>query len=138
MPPYLAALYRKYDPDIPPEKELQEIFYALVASFGETYLIIDALDECKETPNLLDFILSIHKHKLPCCHILVASRQEQEICEALQSYGVTQIGLSSTNVNDDIKAYISHVLAHDQKLKKWDPKIKKEIEKSILMTADGM
>jgi hypothetical protein len=55
----------------------------MLRGFNQTFIILDALDECKEREELLGLIESIVNWKLEMLHLLAASWKENDIKETL-------------------------------------------------------
>ena len=109
---------------------------------GDTFFIIDALDECKEREKLLGLLRSIYEQKHPKLHILVTSRRESDIEESLE--GMTsdeaRICIQSKLVREDILTYIQDRLETDNSLKRFkrQPEIQEKIRETLIKKADGM
>lgn len=140
IPEGLATLYSnsldgRHQPTITsPTKILRNILTA----FRHAYIVLDALDECTEQDDLLSFIEEITDWKLDGLHILATSRQDQMTNERLASRISDSVDLQSAIVDLDIRVHIRERLRSDFSLKKWPPKVKEEIEKSLMEGANGM
>ena len=108
----------------------------------ETFFVIDALDECKEREKLLGLLGRIHEQKHPKLHILVTSRQELDIEDALEpmTNHEARICIQSELVQGDILTYIQDRLENDNSLKRFkrQPKIQEKIRQTLVEKADGM
>ncbi|KAI9868362.1 MAG: hypothetical protein M1813_005805 [Trichoglossum hirsutum] len=71
-------------------------------------------------------------------HILVTSRKEKDIEEALTPSLTDQICIEGAQVNSDIQLYIHEQLHNDSKLKKWPEKMREETEETLTGGANGM
>jgi hypothetical protein len=113
----------------------------MIQEFDEIFVILDALDECKERTELLEGIKKIAGWKKKP-HILVTSRREKDIEDSLDSLVNDQrkVCIQSALVNNDIRAYIQKRLQSDQNLKRWrnKPEVQMEIEAKLMGKADGM
>ena len=109
---------------------------------GEAFFVIDALDECKEREKLLGLLGRIQEQKYPKLHILVTSRQELDIEEALEpmTNHETRICIQSELVQGDILTYIHDRLENDNSLKRFKrhPTIQEKIRQTLVEKADGM
>jgi hypothetical protein len=105
----------------PTVDELLTALRQIVQEFDELYIILDALDECKEREELLVSIEEITGWKLGKLHILATSRGEKEIEESLGPFVNDQykICIQSALVNGDIRTYIHERLQTDRRLKRW-------------------
>lgn len=109
---------------------------------GDTYFIIDALDECKQRDKLLRLLNRIHEQKHPKLHILVTSRPELDIEKSLKAItsDEARICIQSTLVRKDILTYIQDRLETDESLERFKVQleIREEITRALMEKADGM
>lgn len=105
---------------------------------GESYVILDALDESKDREELLQWIQQVSNWRLQNVHILVTSRKENDIDDTLSSLLTGQICMQSTLIDADIVAFVRDKLVQDPKLKKWPDKVRAEIEATLIEGACGM
>ena len=122
--------------------ELLMTLQQIIQEFDETFIILDALDECKERQELLTDIDEIAGWKNEKLHMLATSRRENDIEESLEPLVNDQekICIQSALVNDDIRAYILERLRSDRRLRRWQkkPQVQQEIERTLMDKADGM
>jgi hypothetical protein len=87
----------------------------MTRTFDETYIILDALDECRERQELLDDIETFAEWRTERLHILATSRREKEIEERIEPliHDQGRICIQSALVNDDIRAYTHERLQTD-------------------------
>ncbi|KIL58686.1 hypothetical protein M378DRAFT_86080, partial [Amanita muscaria Koide BX008] len=135
-------LYRncKDGVDKPSGQQLEDLLKQLISGFKETYIVIDALDECKELQELLKLLKRIHGWQIGQCHLLVTSRKEQVIVKSLEHVAPKEIDLSlmPVEVDNDIKKYIDEVLEESEGLNSLDSELKKEIKELLKAKANGM
>jgi hypothetical protein len=110
----------------------------MIRGFQHAYVIVDALDECRDQEQLLALIKEIMSWKLGSLHILVTSRQEREIEDCVGPRTSARIDLHSALVDADIEAYIHENLRNDPKLRKWSTKVHGQIETALIEGAHGM
>ena len=114
----------------------------MIQAFDETFIILDALDECKERQELLEDTNGFAKWKTEKLHILSTSRREKDIEERIESFVNDQekICTQSDLVNDDMRAYVHGRLQTDGGLRRWqkEPEVQQEIERTLMDKADGM
>ena len=112
----------------------------VLSGFCNAYLIVDALDECTEQNELLDWIEEITLRKNGNVHLLVTSRQEREIEIRLQSLSPNRICLEKESVGQDIAMYLDWELRDDQQWKSWnrDARIRDKVRTALLQGAQGM
>lgn len=123
----------------PSMDSVQKCLNEILQGSGDTFLIIDALDECTQREELLDLLKRICSWKLPKVKILTTSRSEQDIEEVLRNL-TTCIGIQSAKLDADIRLYVDKRLALDPKLRKWsnNADLMEEIRLALVNGADGM
>ena len=122
----------------PTTEDLMVTLKCIVGSFQHVYVIIDALDECRDRQQLLPLIKEIIEWKLGNLHMLATSRQERDIEVCVGPLVSAQINLHSVQVNADIHTHLRERLQNDSKLKKWPAKIHGQIEAALMDGAHGM
>ena len=143
-PGALAALFSScMDGERQPTSDaLLTTLQQMIGEFKEVFVILDALDECKERQELLEDINEIAGWKSEKLHILATSRREKDIEESLSLLvsDKRKVCFQDEPVNDDIRAYIQKRLQTDQNLKRWrnKPEVQQEIETKLMDKADGM
>lgn len=114
----------------------------MTQEFDETFVILDALDECKEIQPLLEYIDEIVAWKIGKLHILATSRRENDIKESLEPLINDEniICIQSELVTNDIRTYIHERLLTDRRLRRWQkkPEVQREIETTLMGKAAGM
>lgn len=104
----------------------------------ETYIILDALDECVDRQELLKLVQDLHGWKIGSLHVLVTSRKERDIETALNLLCTGQISVHDAQDNRDIELYIDERLKTDPKLRMWPLKTREEINEKLKNDAHGM
>ncbi|KAF7365666.1 p-loop containing nucleoside triphosphate hydrolase [Mycena venus] len=125
--PY-ATLHQEYKlcdgQTVPTYLKLLEILEKLLRRLGDTYLILDALDECKAADHdrLVDFIRKLSGWSDFQLHVLVTS-QPRDIFEKafMLLQNLSQITIHAYTTSDDIRLYISNELASKSELQLWKP-----------------
>jgi hypothetical protein len=122
--------------------ELLEVLQQITLESSQSYIILDALDECANRAELMDTLETIAGWQLKKLHILVTSRRERDIEISLETLvdARNAIDLRTEMVDKDIRAYIDHRLSVDKNLKRWqkDRGIRQEIEAALMEKACGM
>ena len=122
-----------------PQNEIMlEILRQFICGFEDTYILIDALDECLEVEKVLMQIETLHRQGLKQLHLLVTSRQEQQITELLTPMEPMKVDMTCEAVDDDIENYINDMLQSSPGLKEWGITEKDDIRMALLEKADGM
>ncbi|KAF1982386.1 ankyrin [Aulographum hederae CBS 113979] len=144
IPVTLEALYTSCDQGNrqPLIDTLISVLRDMVLEFPQSYLILDALDECTQRDELLDILDQIAGWQLDGIHILVTSRKEQDIKSSLSVIVDPKlvIYLQSQVVDKDIRKFIHQKLSDDKSLKRWHKSIdiRQEIETALIQGAHGM
>jgi hypothetical protein len=113
---------------------LAATFQHMLGGFHETFLVLDALDECTEREELLALIKRIVGWKIGKLHTLFTSRREREIEDTLEPLITCQICIQSALVNADINIHLRERLQNDPKLKQWPVNVQMEIEATTSST----
>jgi len=103
----------------------------------KTMLLIDALDECEKREDLLSLLASL-RHETLQMNLLITSRNENDIHEALSEFPRLCIENFSSEVVEDIGLYINSRLDNDKKLQWLNPIIKSDIQRSLKTKANNM
>jgi hypothetical protein len=123
---------------MPSDDKLQDALRQLISGFDITYILIDALDECFNWEEILEFIETLKKWDLWKCHLLVTSRKEQQIVESIMAMKPMEVDMSQMPIDDDIEKYIDSMLHSSVELKKWKPNEKGLIKQVLIEKAKGM
>ena len=122
---------------------LLKLFQTMVQKAGEIWLVLDALDECRERNDgpgggLLPWIRGLRDTGLGI-HLLVTSRPEHDIQTAIESWAHIEEAIPLYNglIEGDINAYIR---ARTKAITRWQsrPDIQEKIESTLIQKADGM
>lgn len=87
--------------------------------FQDSYILLDALDECPrdyEREDVLKVIQVIRDWGLPSVHLLVTSRDQDDIRRSLKPLNDHEISLRNSGTNKDIANFVSYQLDNDPKL----------------------
>ena len=123
---------------MPLHDKLLEVLRQLICGFDIAYILIDALDECSDWEEILEFIETLHKWDLWQCHILITSRKEQQIVESMMAMKPIAVDMSQMPVDNDIEKYIDSMFHSSVELKKWGPGEKSLIKQELIEKAKGM
>jgi hypothetical protein len=106
--------------------------------FDNVFIVIDALDECTTTVELMEFLENVIRWKHMSLHLLVTSRRVVEIEEVLEGSVDASQSLAISNVDEDIKLYVSQILQKDKSFTRWDQESLLEINKVLTEGEHGM
>ncbi|KAI0154632.1 ankyrin repeat-containing domain protein [Xylariaceae sp. FL1272] len=131
----------------PTSDSLRAAFDSMIKEAENVHIVLDALDECPNrnehrSGGLLFWIQSFHQSH-PNVHLMLTSRPEQDIMDAIRNWSRDQVILSMQNnlVQEDIDAYIHGRLRGTGILsQRWRtrPDVQDEIEAALMEKADGM
>ena len=110
----------------------------MMDKFDHFYIIIDALDECEDRDELLQFIKTMKTWESSKHHVLVTSRKEKDIEDAIGSIVTGQICMESGSVDPDIRIYVEEKLKHDIRLDRWSEEVQREIMEVLMQGTAGM
>lgn len=123
-------------------KSLCATFKQIIEELTETFIILDALDECGEREELFDIINQIRQHNPQRTHMLLTSRLLPEIEEQVSPLvaPMDRVRVGGPSVDSDIESYINGRLQNDRDLKRWRklPDVQEEIRVTLTKKADGM
>jgi hypothetical protein len=140
LPDCVKILFeRQEDGAQPPrEKDLRAALASVIKSFSQVYLALDALDECTEREELMEYLDELLCADIEGLHLLSTSRQERDIAIGFDDHQPVKVGLEEEQVNGDIKLHIRSKLTRDLRLKRLTEPTKAEIEVALLDGAKGM
>ena len=136
-PDALLSLYQNYKNSTAPIRALIDCSKDLINEFQEVFVVIDALDECRDRPKLLDGINSMRESPNDILHLLVTSRHEEDLVAGLQPAHNDVVLLQGSHVDDDIRDFIHERLGEDSSMQKWINH-HEEIEQTLTDGANGM
>jgi hypothetical protein len=117
----------------------------MIQSTKETFVILDALDECTERRKLLDwlkelFTTSDQIDDLSHIRLLVTGRPEEELLSFIPRWigGEHCLPLSTEAVNADIRSYVATRVERDFKSKRHSQELVEQIHNRVGNGADGM
>ena len=135
----VKALYAQFHhgQQQPTTTALASTFEELVEGIGSSYVVIDALDECRERAGLLSYIAELAQNHIGL-KLLVTSRRETDIEFALRSAVKFQVCIQNKFVDADVQLHVQQQLNDDCRLRTWPPKVHDEIELTLVDRANGM
>jgi hypothetical protein len=110
------------------------------------YLIVDALDECPNTPSsptprekVLKVVEALIDSQLPNLRICVTSRTELDIKILLEPIAFRSVSLHDESGQiEDIENYVKSVINKDPRNRRWKPEDKQMVIDVLTNNADGM
>ena len=137
--PLQSAYYRSQNGQNQPTiEELSLLLRQIIKGFRSTYILLDALDECTEREDILNFIEVLMGWNIDSLHVLSTSRKESDIATSLEPLATCQQCIQSAAVDADIRVHVLERLSSDRELRKWPVDVQKEIEDALTKGAKGM
>jgi hypothetical protein len=110
------------------------------------YVIVDALDECPNTPDLLSprekllmLLKDLIDSKLQNLRVCLTSRPEADIKLVLQPLTFRSVSIHDESGHlEDIENYIKLTVNSHKKMRRWKPEHKQLVIDVLTMRADGM
>ena len=123
--------------------ELTGALKVLLDETPKAYIVIDALDECKEEEGdrertILFQTLSNLISSTKNLNLFFTSRPEPDIRDAMTELESIKMELKGDGVHDDISSYIISYLSNDLRMKKWPEDAKKAVISDLSSKANGM
>jgi hypothetical protein len=100
-------------------------------------ILVDALDECERRQDILEFFQMLGRQGSRL-NILVSSRDEADIREALSDFPRMRLEAASACLDRDIEYYINYRLCHDPDFKWLKQSFKQTIRERLSTQANGM
>ena len=122
-------------------KALRKALKGMISSFDTVYLVLDALDECKNLTEqdlivaLIEDLLAQFSSKI---HLLATSRPNIETQISFSNLQGGFLPLEPTQLDPDIHNFVRSRLSEDPRMRKWPSAIKREIEDALKARARGM
>lgn len=123
------------------EPNLDELFAVIIAEVSRTdrtFVLLDALDECRKDERPFFFETFVQSSLPTNLSLLITSRKESDIEAALGLSFTQTICIQSSVVNVDVRTHVSHSIARDLRLSKWKPAVREEILDAIVAGSHGM
>ena len=144
LPGVLIDLFRRHsarDPDrpsVPSSLELVEVIVALLDVRPTFYIVVDALDECRERPLLLATITSLKERLSSNCKMMFTSRWELDIESVMSKLEIKDLEARARQVDTDISLFVRSVLESDERLSRHRQDTKVTIQEKLSEGAHGM
>jgi hypothetical protein len=146
----LSELYSKHNAGSlqPDDDALKQCLIDMLQVPGQpaTYIIVDALDECPNTSDVVsprDQVLKLVEElvnlSLPNLRLCVTSRREADIIPALDPLASHAVSLHDQNgQKEDISFYVKSIVHSDRRVRKWRVEDKELVIDTLVRKANGM
>lgn len=148
LPQVAWALYESCDSgrQHPSDEALANALFSLLVQNPnrQSYLIIDALDECSPEGREHFFQLVLDRieenQDAGAFNFLFASRREPDIEQRMirLTTELHSIPIPAACVNEDVRLHVTRFISGDRTMKDWSKDLKHEIEETIAGGAQGM
>lgn len=144
IPRAVRQLYYNYagGPPLPSVRILKETLFSILPVQTDCYVVLDAIDECSNLQETLDFVTSLQKRAIEgsqFLHIMVTSRRLYEI-EATFRDVRPYIYMIPTNndTGEDMKIFILHRLNERDHFQKFSMELKALVLDVLSEKSQGM
>jgi len=147
VPRAFQELYRKIQPGSDPKiEDLRVAFLSVLGESRETFIVIDALDECpldNDRDDVINFLAELRLAQSRI-HILVTSRQEESIAKMINGmpadkpFVSIQVSIQNSKVDDDIRQYLENCMTTDFKFKTWEKSLQGKVIDHLAQRANGV
>ena len=144
FPEILLELYRRHSlrdsnhPSTPTASELTDALLTVINLHQDYFVLIDALDECRERPLLLEIIPALINRTTSQCRVLCTSRWELDIKASMDTLPVDAVAIEPQQVDSDVSLFLRAVLQTDERLGCHRQAIKDLILEKLSKGAQGM
>lgn len=143
VPKALMELYARHNQDRgfttqPTIEEWISTLLALLEDRDPFYIIIDALDECREEESLLDCIQHLVAQSTRSIRWLFTCQISDVVTSILQSANIKSVRIEVPAVNNDIATYLGAIVEKDNRLRSFSSKAKAKIRSEVQIKARGM
>lgn len=114
---------------------LRDTLLQLTFNLKHAYIILDALDEGNDIQEITELLQDLQKNAPIQLHILVSSRELQDIYTGLGHIATHLLKLQGSEIDSDIQLYIRTRLRCDPKLSLFPAEL---IETTLVDQAKGM
>ncbi|KAJ7112592.1 hypothetical protein C8R44DRAFT_985049 [Mycena epipterygia] len=134
-----AALDQQYKlsqgQTLPTYQNLLDILDKLLLNLGSIYIVLDALDECKEHNLLVQLISRLRAWSKTPLHLLFTSQTREMFTASFE--GLEHVPLELETTQEDIATFVTKELESNPNLKHWARHIV-EITRKVVEKSNGM
>jgi NACHT domain len=117
---------------------LVPIMQQVLRECNESYIILDAIDECGDPEDVLELISTLMNGRLPGLHILVTSRPTAFMGTQIFIDIIDIIPVEGELISSDIAIFVENSLRSRPQLRDLPSMVKTEIKKTLVNEANGM
>ena len=123
---------------LPSQDDVQQICSSALQDLLETFIIVDALDECNEISQVTLWLKKLVTAGGGKLHVLITSRDRPDITNQFSRVPQQQIIHLDDFTDPDIKLYIDLKMQEFEKLVLWNQETQTKIREHLLAGAGGM
>lgn len=144
FPPVLLDLFHKHSarvpgtPSVPSCSELLDVLLTLLDLHDKVFIVIDALDECRERSSLLGTLTTFLARIKAHCRVFCTSRWDVDIQNVMSWLTIRSLRIQAHHVGGDVSLFLQSTLANDERLSRHREGIKSLILEKLSEGAQGM
>ncbi|KAK4443152.1 acyl transferase/acyl hydrolase/lysophospholipase [Podospora aff. communis PSN243] len=150
VPLAFQLLFKQFsDTQSPPDSSVNDTIARLLNELRQTFIVVDALDEFPEWPDVLnndrasivEFLRGLCQHSHGDVHVLVSSRRLPDIESAIKLVDLPKsvVLMGNEQVDADIKAFLMDSLRKKPfKTDPWSNSLRKKVAKTLTAKAEGV
>ncbi|KAF7349542.1 Ankyrin repeat protein [Mycena sanguinolenta] len=122
---------------LPDYQDLVSLLLKLLQQLGQTYVVLDALDECdsNNVQQIVRLVAELKAWAETPLHLCITSQPRDVFTKSFAD--VTRIALQADIMNTDIKSFITTELKTNSSLEPWKPRAA-QVTKQVTRKANGM
>ena len=122
--------------------ELEGLLSSLINSHQRTFIVLDALDECEDRQDLLNFLESAIKRQSEKLNVIRTSRKLKDIQDLFdfELNEESQLFIQNEKVDKDVGSFVRWKLQNDRRFRRWQnwAGVQQEIEGRLIEKCDGI
>ncbi|EHK17326.1 uncharacterized protein TRIVIDRAFT_160932, partial [Trichoderma virens Gv29-8] len=144
IPRAFRDLYDAHFPSkTPPMEELDALLINVIGLSEETFLVIDALDECDSLlirEEIITFLASLLEKVETKLHIFITSRLEVDIEMKISQLSIptNSVALLATYVDSDTHNHLQALVTEQDSFAAWSAPLKERVIQHLVRNADGV
>ncbi|KAG8752573.1 hypothetical protein FRC14_006936 [Serendipita sp. 396] len=144
IPGVIEDLYSEFKGGMPSLSQLTATLIGLLDDGSKYFIVIDALDECREEEEeherelFFEALQEIVSSASSRYAIFIASRPEIDIGQNLTGLNAINFNIQHNLINADIHSHVRACLEKEVRFKKWPASVKTQIEERLTSGANGM
>ncbi len=103
----------------------------------KTFIIVDAIEEASDSKEVVELLFSLAEKRLYSLHLLLSSRTELNIQEALSPLEIVTVDIGVQHLDEDISLCVQEYLENSPRWKRLDDADKRNIEGWLVHEAHG-